>query len=1488
MKLDIVNLGVLTDYIFNKHKFTRNIYENFKAHFHQYKNIYEIQRQVIGDVDSLLDNLDSEAVSFGVNSDKIIEDSENLSTKLASLLKMFLGISQYNQVINFVTENIEATNNKLEDLFTNFKNNEENLNRMANSVRQLALNTIIKSSKGQEQRKTLSIIAENVTANSEDIIRVISQFGEEMSNYSKLSQKISTENEKFNALSAKIAENIVKVNADVDLYKEYYKKISDITPKLKGSRGIIHSILKFLMDIKNNLNSMIEDLNESNELNSLKFDEFNAVFEELEDSLVEIKEVSALGNYFLHDKEINKTLKLQGSFKDFDPFSVKNLKDAVFNKLLFFHLVTQKGVRSVPQLLDKWEYINTKNFLMLYLRGDILFSDGSPLDGEDVKFSIDTFIKTTEHPSFSVIEGYDDFISGKTESLSGVTFIDQMTLLIRLKKSYPDFIANFSRLSLPIIKKDSYPGDYTKITSGPYYKKGGTLLTNPYFPFTNNRLNKIELDWDDNPDIGWEKELNKEMLTGADIFILNDTLDEDSRRGVVSLLLKEFSPYNLNAKKKTEIDVKGEVKFPSELIIKDELDDGEIKKIIEEIFSESEVKIKWVKRKGAKYNMRIFRFYTPDDPLSDLINRVTAESSDLIKAKVKMLGHFGRVQSERLLMDNFHFFPFRRVREKFHLSKDISLCGNDITSFENILKKGEIDIDPADGRFRHFFNLFRSFLKQFRIKLDNGLNQLDYLGQKYSSDYESLMGEYDFFQGAMEKFSFLIREFEKLEKIIKPVHNVDISNITMNSMIFNSLQLSLNSFFANLRMYENFLTNFEGKLSLIYVSLNKINDLSYFSSMEAEKSTDIKDDIMTIIRQIRKITKENTRSNLDIEILLKQSSLAIVNLKVYIKKALSNIDDVFGLLKQINDVSTQILSNNEEINVSFNSILENIGNMKSFSEISLSKINELLSIYKENEKYFTRVLSFNEMNRNHFQFLDQLYSQDLITDFLKLELKGPAKNVRKLRELNLHYTNLPFTWDPRMVTDNTTMKYLNFLFSGLFHLSPTLFLSPHLIKNWEIKEHGMAAEFTLRDNIKFSNGEEITSKDIIYTFYRIFDRKEPSPNLFLFENILGARAYEQGKTDFIDGIRYISEKRFAFRFENIYTPFYLNLGTLTSSILWKGNTYADYEIPVGVGPFVVESFNEAEVILKKNEEYFIEFDNFDRVIIKVVHDEKITQAKFLEGKLDIHVPSSQFVSLMNNKKIEVDGSVYSLPQLDVRYLGINIPSRPELTVKEIRHAIGHAINRRELMEEISGNMSIVANGVLPPGVLGHQENEDYCHFDPERSRELLLKAGLKNGIKMPLILSFSDSDIESKKAAMIKKYLDAVNIHVELNPLPWHDFIEACKVGKVQLFLLGWIADNGDPDNFYYPLFHSRNIGISGNYFGFKDEKVDSMLDSAMSVINKVNRAEIYQKVENQIIEDMPAVFLTHSLHYTITNKNLRGFKPHPLDLLNIVNWWKA
>ncbi|MCK5399279.1 hypothetical protein KAJ26_04595, partial [bacterium] len=568
-------------------------------------------------------------------------------------------------------------------------------------------NTIIKSSKGQEQRKTLSIIAENVTANSEDIIRVISQFGEEMSNYSKLSQKISTENEKFNALSAKIAENIVKVNADVDLYKEYYKKISDITPKLKGSRGIIHSILKFLMDIKNNLNSMIEDLNESNELNSLKFDEFNAVFEELEDSLVEIKEVSALGNYFLHDKEINKTLKLQGSFKDFDPFSVKNLKDAVFNKLLFFHMVTQKGVRSVPQLLDKWEYINTKNFLMLYLRGDILFSDGSPLDGEDVKFSIDTFIKTTEHPSFSVIEGYDDFISGKTESLSGVTFIDQMTLLIRLKKSYPDFIANFSRLSLPIIKKDSYPGDYTKITSGPYYKKGGTLLTNPHFPFTNNRLNKIELDWDDNPDIGWEKALNKEMLTGADIFILNDTLDEDSRRGVVSLLLKEFSPYNLNAKKKTEIDVKGEVKFPSELIIKDELDDGEIKKIIEEIFSESEVKIKWVKRKGAKCNMRIFRFYTPDDPLSDLINRVTAESSDLIKAKVKMLGHFGRVQSERLLMDNFHFFPFRRVREKFHLSKDISLCGNDITAFENILKKGEIDIDPADGRFRHFFNLFR-------------------------------------------------------------------------------------------------------------------------------------------------------------------------------------------------------------------------------------------------------------------------------------------------------------------------------------------------------------------------------------------------------------------------------------------------------------------------------------------------------------------------------------------------------------------------------------------------------------------------------------------------------------------------------------------------------------------------------------------------------------------------------------------------------------
>jgi peptide/nickel transport system substrate-binding protein/oligopeptide transport system substrate-binding protein len=1436
----------------------------------------------------LLENIDSESKDFKNNSDEIISSAEELSQKLNKSLNLFLGINQYNEVINFVTKNIEETSKKLEIFFDEFKNNEKNLNQMANSVRQLALNTIIKSFKGEEQQKTLSIIADSITLYSENIIDIISEFRKDFTNYNELSIALRTENKKFNTLYKKIGDNLNTINRDIAIYMDFYKKISEVAPRLNDSQKIIKNILIDILGIKNNLNEVLTQLDENSELNSLKFDEFNAIYQEIGNIISELSNISNVGNFFIGETTVADTISIKDNMENHDPYNVKTLKDAFLNKLLFSYLLEIERNERIPLILEKWEYINTTKMLILNIRTDLKFSDGSPLDSEDIKYSFDIYAKRSKDLSFSIIKGYDEYIKGDVSTISGITFANQYTLVIHLNKNNTEFIGNLASISFPIIKKDSYPRTYKKITSGPFYFEKKHLRKNNYFFFSNPFLETIQYNQNNEYDLAFN-EGDTKFLSGYHYVFLSGRLSVEKRKAIITLLSNIFKCYKLTTDKVYELKIKDPDKSTDidKIRILNKATNKKLEKKIREIFSSADIKITITHKETENYDIIINKYSRFGNDLNNMFIELEKKTDSVFKAKMKMLANTSAAKIEDLFYNEYYLFPFEKIYENLYISNNLCLNIENINFIPYIMKKSNVNIDVDTDRFHHFFNLFISFRKKIIIPLSNSQKQLKYLQKEYLNNLESLTGEYDFFQGTMENFSYLIKEFEKLEKLLDPIYNIKIPDINADNFVFNDLKLSLHNFEDNILQNEVFLGSFNNKLEKIYKNLNKINDLSYFSSMEAEKNSGIKDEILGIINQIKNITKENTKYNLSIQVLLKESLLAIANLKFYIGKALVNIEMVFSILNNINEINSEIIEDNKRIKIDFENTYESIGNMKNYSAISLSKINELLSIYKENEKYFHRVLSYNKIVYRQLELIDELNNFPTLSDFSSYKPKRQLSGLKKIRELNIHLSNLPLTWVPAEVTDNTTVKYMNFLYSGLFKISSELLILPHLIDSWELKDKGFVAEFKLRKNLYFTNGEPLTTKDVIYTFYKIFDRNNPSPNAFFFETLDGAADYQKGLSNFIDGLYYIDDRRFAMKFKNVYTPFYLNLGTTTAAILWSGNKYGNSEIPVGIGPFVVERYNEEEVILKKSEQYFLNSNNFDRINISITKEEKISENNFIKGKLDIFVPSANFISLLNSKKIEIKGNIHNIPQLDIRYLGINVDSRPELKLKEVRQAIAYAVDRKKILKETDENSQMIANSVLPPGIFGYSEKSYYYEYDPERSIELLKKSGLKDGIKQPLKLYYSENELERKKANLIKEFLKSIKIEIDLIELSWHDFINACKNGEVELFLLGWIADNGDPDNFYYPLFHSKSCGVSGNYFYYRNNEVDTLLDSAMRIINKEKRASVYDKVEKIVKEDVPLVFLTHSIQFTITNENLYGFIPHPLDFFNIENWWK-
>jgi ABC-type transport system substrate-binding protein len=198
---------------------------------------------------------------------------------------------------------------------------------------------------------------------------------------------------------------------------------------------------------------------------------------------------------------------------------------------------------------------------------------------------------------------------------------------------------------------------------------------------------------------------------------------------------------------------------------------------------------------------------------------------------------------------------------------------------------------------------------------------------------------------------------------------------------------------------------------------------------------------------------------------------------------------------------------------------------------------------------------------------------------------------------------------------------------------------------------------------------------------------------------------------------------------------------------------------------------------------------------------------------------------------------------------------------------------------MNGN-GIPTRGVFPPSMRVYNPKLEGYHYSLERARSLMAEAGFASGLPDPVGLEVNDNVTSVRRAEFIRDALADIGIRVEIVEWPWNVLLERSYAGKVQLSLQGWVSDNGDPDNFLYPLFHSRSFGSPGNTFFYSDPEIDRELDNARRIRNMNQRIKIYRRLESRILDDAPAVFLFHTMQHYLVSERIKGFKNHPLGLV--------
>jgi len=493
------------------------------------------------------------------------------------------------------------------------------------------------------------------------------------------------------------------------------------------------------------------------------------------------------------------------------------------------------------------------------------------------------------------------------------------------------------------------------------------------------------------------------------------------------------------------------------------------------------------------------------------------------------------------------------------------------------------------------------------------------------------------------------------------------------------------------------------------------------------------------------------------------------------------------------------------------------------------------------------------------------------------------------------------TLDPAFAKNQSIMWAVHQIYNTLVEIDSNLNIVPSIAKKWEISADRKTYTFHLRDSVFFHDnplftngkGRKLIASDVVYSLKRIQDKTVASSGAWIFNNRITA-----------EGFSVLNDSTFQLVLINPFQPILGILSMQYCSIVpheivdHYGKDFRNH--PCGSGPFKFVSWDEGEaMILHKNVQYWERDTKQKRLpyldAIKVsFYDSKATEfLQFRQGRLSFinDIDPSFKDELLSKKGVlrsEWNNKIVlkKHPYLNTEYFGILVDENNPLVknsptkIKAIRQAINYAINRQQLMMYMRNSIGTPAEAGFVPGGLPskNMENVKGYHYDPAKSRQLLLDAGYSpdkyEPIKLLTVAIYADI------ASFVAKQLEEVGIKVQVEVIQKSLLLEQTAKSQALFFRGSWIADYPDAEN-YMAMFYSKNPAPP-NYTRYKNPAFDLLYEKALQETNDSLRFDLYRKMDQLVIDDAPVIPIWYDMAIHLIQPNITGFAPNALNLLEL------
>ena len=465
-----------------------------------------------------------------------------------------------------------------------------------------------------------------------------------------------------------------------------------------------------------------------------------------------------------------------------------------------------------------------------------------------------------------------------------------------------------------------------------------------------------------------------------------------------------------------------------------------------------------------------------------------------------------------------------------------------------------------------------------------------------------------------------------------------------------------------------------------------------------------------------------------------------------------------------------------------------------------------------------------------------------------------AACAAEAQTLKIGLSTLPTSLDPHAIASPANHAVLSHIYETLTSHGPNHHLKPALSYQWQAADD-LTWEFKLRPDVRFHDGQPMNALDVVYSFKRAADRER----------------LPQGYWPDLEGMSFYVSGPFSFQIKTQRPNPLVPRATTRIFIVPRNG-----ELTVGTGAFMTGDQSETRgFVLERQDRYWGLKPEWKKVVLRVFEKGPQRIAALFRGDVDLvdAVPTRDLASMRRSQRFVVAESVTSrlvYMQLDQGRLGsyyirtntgdgLDNP----LLKKEVREALSLALDRHLLAGRALRDRGIPAGQFVPAGYFGQHLSLPPQSWNLTRARDILIRAGFKDGFKLSFHYSPKHSGIGASVAEAIAAMWRELGLTVEAVEVSAEDFFARASRGarggkpEFSVAVFGFSSTNGEPLDALRGVVHSydlsRGLGLA-NRGRYQNSEVDTLIQTASTTLDAQRRALLMAKAARIALQDYAVV----------------------------------